>query len=30
MGSGKLLGLISLGEGLEHKNPVESHGFGVA
>lgn len=30
MGSGKLLGLVSLGEGLSQKNSVESHDFGVA
>lgn len=29
-GSGKLLGLVSLGEGLSQKNSVESHDFGVA
>lgn len=30
MGSGKLSGLVSLGEGLSRKNSVESHDFGVA
>ena len=29
-GSGKLLGLVPLGEALSQKNSVESHDFGVA